>query len=282
MDNQQLPDQVFDRADASRPHDAPRRHGLAFIASIAAHAMILVALVFLLPEIERPHHDWVLAYLVEFDQPGAVGKGAGASDARASSSPAPAHAEASVAMPPKPLHAHRSAARTQAKPAPRAPRPDAEIAATPVPGDAAISAGREPIAPAAPGTIGALTEVASAAPTRPDGGGGGGRGGAEAGDGSGASFAHVEYSQNPVPVYPIGARLRAQQGTVILRVEVGADGSVERAEVAKSSGFDSLDQSAMETVRTRWRFVPARRDGVPVESWCEIPIRFALTEAQAN
>jgi len=69
---------------------------------------------------------------------------------------------------------------------------------------------------------------------------------------------------------------------VLLRVEVGVDGLAKRIEIARSSGFDSLDQSAMETVRSRWRFVPARRDGVAVESWCEIPIRFALTEAEAN
>ena len=39
---------------------------------------------------------------------------------------------------------------------------------------------------------------------------------------------------------------------------------------------------ALDTVRARWRFVPAQRDGVGVESWCEVPIRFALTEAQTD
>src|ERR1700694_4467471 len=69
---------------SARSRDAHRRHSLAFIASVAAHAIILVALVFLLPEIARPHHDWVLAYLVEFDQPGTAGRGAGTGDSRAS------------------------------------------------------------------------------------------------------------------------------------------------------------------------------------------------------
>jgi len=31
-----------------------------------------------------------------------------------------------------------------------------------------------------------------------------------------------------------------------------------------------------------YRFIAARREGVAVASWCEVPIRFALTEAQAN
>ena len=67
-----------------------------------------------------------------------------------------------------------------------------------------------------------------------------------------------------------------------IRALVATDGSVERAEVAESSGFDALDDAALETVRRRWRFVPARRDNTPVESWVLVPIRFALTEARAS
>jgi protein TonB len=44
--------------------------------------------------------------------------------------------------------------------------------------------------------------------------------------------------------------------------------------VLKSSGYDMLDQSALETVRARWRFIPARRDGVPVADTVQVPIRF--------
>jgi protein TonB len=80
----------------------------------------------------------------------------------------------------------------------------------------------------------------------------------------------------------VEARRRAEQGTVLLLVEVGSDGSVERVEIAHSSSFDELDESAVDTVRTRWRFVPARRDGISIESWVRVPIRFALTEARAD
>ena len=66
-----------------------------------------------------------------------------------------------------------------------------------------------------------------------------------------------------------------------LRVLVGIDGLVARVELAESSGFDALDDAALETVRHRWRFVPARHGGLPVESWVLVPIRFALTEANA-
>jgi len=282
MGSDQTKDQSFDDT-VSRSGDTARRHGLAFIASAAAHAIILIVLVFMLPEPERPHHDWVLAYLVEFDRPATPGKGAGARDARAGSLPAPAHAEASAASPPTPLHAHRRAARAQAQPERAARQHTVAIKATPDTGDAAIAARREESeVPAKAGTSDSRIGVRAAPPLSLDARAGAGRGDAATGTGSGSSSAHVEYGQNPVPIYPIEARRRAEQGTVLLHVQVAADGSVARVEIAESSGFDALDESAIETVRTRWRFVPARREGNAIESWCEVPIRFALTEANAQ
>jgi len=101
------------------------------------------------------------------------------------------------------------------------------------------------------------------------------------GRGDGDRLAYADYRVNPPPRYPIHARRRNQQGTVTLRVLVGSDGSVERVEVAESSGVESLDAAALETVRSRWRFVAARRNGASVESWVLVPIRFALKEARA-
>ncbi len=283
MDGEQKIDHFFDD-EVSRSREVHPRHSLAFVASIAAHALILLGLVFLVPEMERPHHDWVLAYLVEFDQSGGAGRGAGAGMAGASSSPASARGGTTAAMPPKPHHGHRHAApHTEASP-PRAARQMAAIPASPVPGDGVIAArsARASSAASAPDAR-AGVEVASATSGGSASGLGGGNGaGSGGGEGSGSGFAHVAYGQNPGPSYPIEARRRAEQGTVLLRIEVGADGSVERVEVAQSSGFNSLDESAVETVRTRWRFVAARRDGLAVESWCMVPIRFALTEARAN
>lgn len=62
----------------------------------------------------------------------------------------------------------------------------------------------------------------------------------------------------------------------MLRVFVQANGSVGEVTVSQSSGFAILDESAVKTVRERWRFVPARLDGHPVASWVEVPIRFVL------
>lgn len=246
-----------------------------------------MALVFLLPQIERPHHSWVLAYLVEFDgSGGGGGRGAGAGDAHAGASSASAHDGAAAAMPQALHHAHHRAARAQAKPVALAARESAAINAAPASGDAPITASSKPVVPAASaGSIGAYGEVASVGVGglgTHGGGGGGTGGGAGGGDGSGSGYAHVAYGRNPGPEYPVEARRRAEEGTVLLRIEVGADGSVERVEIAQSSGFESLDDSATETVRRRWQFVPALRDGTAVESWCMVPIRFALTEARAN
>jgi protein TonB len=286
MDREFASTQIAD-SEASSLRDVRRRGRLAFVASVVAHAIILAALVWMLPEARQPQHQWVLAYLVELDQIGSAGKGAGAGDAHASSLPAPAHEASalksqSVISSLKP-HAHRRAAHARAMPVRAALPQTAAISATPVPGDAAIAARSEGAAPANAGTAPSRTGVASATAFGSGAdGAGGGHGNGVIGDGAGSSFAHVEYGRNPVPTYPIEARRRAQHGTVLLRIEVVADGSVERVELAHSSGFDLLDDSAIETVRMRWRFVAARRDGVAVESWCEVPIRFALTEAEAR
>jgi len=47
--------------------------------------------------------------------------------------------------------------------------------------------------------------------------------------------------------------------------------------VRKSSGYEVLDRSALETVRD-WRFIPARFGGIPVKSTVIIPITFKLKE----
>ena len=62
-----------------------------------------------------------------------------------------------------------------------------------------------------------------------------------------------------------------------VRAVIATDGSVERMEVAESSGNRYLDRAAMEAVR-RWKFIPARRGGIVVESWVLVPIVFKLEQ----
>jgi protein TonB len=84
---------------------------------------------------------------------------------------------------------------------------------------------------------------------------------------------------NPKPPYPLIARRLGAQGVVTLRVQVREDGSVATIELAQSSGFAVLDDSAIRTVRDSWHFVPGRLDGTPVVSWVEVPIRFVLEDS---
>lgn len=101
-------------------------------------------------------------------------------------------------------------------------------------------------------------------------------GGEGSGRGGGGTAAQPNYDINPKPPYPRIARRLGAQGVVTLRVFVRKDGSVGQAAVLRSSGFRMLDDSALRTVRSAWRFLPALHDGLAVDSWVEIPIKFVL------
>ena len=85
----------------------------------------------------------------------------------------------------------------------------------------------------------------------------------------------ADYLQNPKPAYPANSRRLGEQGKVIVRVLIGADGVAQKSEIRKSSGFERLDQAALATVQ-RWRYVPGKRGGIPEAMWFSIPINFVL------
>jgi len=65
----------------------------------------------------------------------------------------------------------------------------------------------------------------------------------------------------PAPSYPRLARRAGEEGSVLCRLHIAIDGTVERVEVVESSGSTRLDQAAREALVT-WRFEPRREDGV--------------------
>lgn len=83
------------------------------------------------------------------------------------------------------------------------------------------------------------------------------------------------YLNNPAPAYPMVSRRMREEGQVMLRVLVSADGRPNRIELRTSSGSDRLDRAAQEAV-SRWRFVPARQGERAIESWVLVPIVFKL------
>ena len=124
----------------------------------------------------------------------------------------------------------------------------------------------------------ARTQLAAAAPGRGAAAGEAARGQRQAGAASqeGYSEAMPRYRENRPPFYPSAARQRGWEGDVLIAAEVRSDGRIGAARIKRSSGYASLDQSALDAVRG-WRFEPARRMGSPVDAWVEIPIRFKLS-----
>jgi len=83
-------------------------------------------------------------------------------------------------------------------------------------------------------------------------------------------------SMKAVP-YPRIAVTQRMEGTVILRVLVGADGVPQEIQIDKSSGHVVLDRAARDAVM-KWRFEPGTRNGEPFAAYGLVPIAFKLTE----
>jgi protein TonB len=85
----------------------------------------------------------------------------------------------------------------------------------------------------------------------------------------------ADYLQNPKPAYPPVSKRLGEQGKVLVRVLIAADGSAQKAEIRQSSGYDRLDQAAVTTV-LKWRYLPGKRGGVAEAMWFNVPINFVL------
>lgn len=82
------------------------------------------------------------------------------------------------------------------------------------------------------------------------------------------------YLSGSMPVYPEALRKQGVQGTVVLSLLVGADGSVQEASVASSSGYSELDQAAL-AVAYSYQFTPATNSqDEPVPCRVSWPVAF--------
>jgi periplasmic protein TonB len=86
---------------------------------------------------------------------------------------------------------------------------------------------------------------------------------------------NADYLNNPRPPYPPLSKRLGEQGKVVVRVLIDADGLASQAEIRSSSGYDRLDQTALQTV-LRWRYVPGKRNGIAEAMWFNVPIQFVL------
>lgn len=85
----------------------------------------------------------------------------------------------------------------------------------------------------------------------------------------------ADYLDNPKPAYPPISRRMREEGKVLMRVFVEADGRPGRVEIQSSSGSPRLDQAASSAV-SRWKFIPARQGSDAVAAWVLVPIVFKL------
>ena len=77
------------------------------------------------------------------------------------------------------------------------------------------------------------------------------------------------------PVYPPASRRLDEHGSVRLRVLVDERGRPREVQVAKSSGYDRLDEAAVSAVR-RWQFSPATQESRAVTAWTQVNVVFQL------
>jgi periplasmic protein TonB len=85
----------------------------------------------------------------------------------------------------------------------------------------------------------------------------------------------VSYLNNPAPEYPSLSRRKGEEGRVLMKVLVSADGAAEDVQIEKSSGSDRLDIAAVSAVK-RWRFIPAKKNNQPLSAYVLVPMKFSL------
>lgn len=148
--------------------------------------------------------------------------------------------------------------RRPPSPAPQVPTPEPQAPIEPAPAPNAPVLVAPPVAPP-PSAAAAPSDTAPApAPPRVE-----------------LPSSDAQYLQNPKPAYPAISKRLGEQGKVVVRVLIGADGTAQKAEIRQSSGYERLDQAALNTVLA-WRYVPGKRGGVPEAMWFNVPINFVL------
>jgi TonB family protein len=88
------------------------------------------------------------------------------------------------------------------------------------------------------------------------------------------------FVHQPKPGYPLQARQQGWEGTVTLRLELLARGTVGEVQVVKSSGHALLDTTAQEVAKT-WTHVPTIQNGTAATRWVDINLTFTLDNTSA-
>ncbi len=79
------------------------------------------------------------------------------------------------------------------------------------------------------------------------------------------------------PPYPASEIRSGNTGRVVIKVLIGADGRVKQV-VRVSAASDAFFAAAERQALTKWRFKPATSDGVAIEQWKTMSLRFELQD----
>lgn len=85
----------------------------------------------------------------------------------------------------------------------------------------------------------------------------------------------VSYLVPPELIYPQAARRAQEEGRVLLRVLVDAQGRPAQLAIARGSGYARLDEAALAAARLA-RFKPYSENGLPQAFWVQMPFVFEL------
>ncbi len=86
---------------------------------------------------------------------------------------------------------------------------------------------------------------------------------------------------NPKPPYPLMSRRLNEEGKVVLNVCVSLTGLVENLKLEKTSGYQRLDDIALETVK-KWKFIPAKNHDRDINACYLLPVQFILRKERSK
>jgi protein TonB len=90
-----------------------------------------------------------------------------------------------------------------------------------------------------------------------------------------AALRDTRFARDFQPDYPV-AKLRLEiEGSATVRVLIGTDGRVRQVQILKATDPDFARATEKQALKA-WRFKPATRDGIPVEDWQTLTVRFDI------
>jgi len=90
-----------------------------------------------------------------------------------------------------------------------------------------------------------------------------------------AALRDPRFARDFQPDYPVGKLKLEIEGSATVRVLIGTDGRVRQVQVVRATDPD-FARATERQARRAWRFKPAMRDGVPVEDWQTLTVRFDI------